>query len=147
MFKGCEDREKRPVPTEYDERLPSFAQVVVEPSDKGERYVIVVNPTHYYLSRETQQWLYFRQCAHIQMDHHTIRTQNEEPNLREEREADCWAIERMLFDEKYRFTERSISKIQRDIQELEESRERWQDVFGGPRRRVYTYDCLHKQAR
>jgi len=147
-LKGCEDLKNEPVPTEYDKRLPSFAKVVVHRSDRGERYIIVVNPTHYYLSRETQQWLYLRQCAHIRLGHdYALHAQNEEPNLREEREADCWAITTMLEDKKYGFSERGISKIQRDIDELEKNSERWRDVFGGPRRRVYTYDCLNKSAK
>ena len=149
-LEGCEDLKKQPVPTENDYNLRSFAKVVVDPFSKDEdkRYVIRVNPTHYYLSHETQLWLYFRQCAHIQLKHYsTIRAQNEEPNLREEKDADCWAIEKMLSDEQYHFTERSISKIHRDIEELASSRERWREVFGGPRRQVDTYDCVDKKAR
>jgi hypothetical protein len=48
----------------------------------------------------------------------------------------------MLGDEDSRFSERGISRIQRDVEELEYDRERWSDVFGGPRRRAYTFDCL-----
>lgn len=146
-LKGCEDLKNNPVPTEYDRRLPSFAKVVVNRSGKHEKYIIVVNPSHYYLSRETQQWLYLRQCAHIRLKHdYALHAKNEKPNLREEREADCWAITRMLKDKQYRFSERGISKIQRDIEDLARSSERWRDIFGGPRRRVYTYDCAYKKS-
>lgn len=143
-LEGCKDRESRPIPTDYDDRLASFAKVIINPSNGGEEYVIKVNPTHYYLSRETQQWLYLRQCAHIQLSHQVMRTTNNETNLREEKEADCWAIRTMLTDRKFYFSERGISKIQRDIEKLERDRQRWQEIFGGLRRRVYTNECLRK---
>lgn len=139
---GCIDPGGHPVKTKYNKRLPSFADVSIKKTRTGEQFIIVVNPVHYFLSRETQQWLYFRQCAHIHLNHETIRVKNSEPNLREERKADCWAIEHMLKDKKLRFSKRGISKIQRDIKEIERNRERWKDIFGGPRRRVYTHECI-----
>ena len=142
QLEGCTDNQGRHVPTQTDPRLESFAKVKITRSSTEDFYTILVNPTHYYLSRETQQWLYFRQCAHIKLNHQSIRVKDESQNLREERDADCWAIMEMLQNEQFNFRERQIAKIKKDIELLERERERWQDVFGAPRRNTYTYECL-----
>ena len=141
-LEGCENREHQPIPTVYEPDLRTFAKVEIIKEGDKQRYEIQVNPTYYYLSRESQQWLYLRQCANIHLDHQAMRFQSARPNLREERAADCWAIKHMSENKQFHFSERTVRTIERDLERM--NAEQWEQVFGGPRRRTDLSRCFYE---
>jgi hypothetical protein len=141
----CRDPQNRVVRTEYDTNLRVYAKVLVSPAS-GNRspYTIQVNPTHYYLSRETQQWLFYRQCGRINLKQRSIQQPNVRISVHEETAADCWAI-RYMVNEKRLITTRNIDRINRDIEMLERDSNRWRAIFGARRSRVSTMECLYNK--
>ena len=142
-LQGCIGIDDELIPSEYDPDLGVFARVIVVGSQDQPYYIIEVNPTFYFLSTLSQRWLYLRQCANINLGHQAIHGRSSRPNLREERAADCWAIEE-LADEAGFISERDVITIQRDLERLDS--EQWQRVFGGPRRRTDLSRCLYEPA-
>lgn len=145
----CEDPDGIPVRTEYDSNLPVFAEARMLP--RGEwrvaksrglsLYYIVINPERYYLGRYTQNWLYRRQCARIQMKREQISERHRQPNISEEQKADCMAVKAMQKDDSIRFSQRTIDSIERDIERLIRSK-RWGEVLAGPQRRISLKQCV-----
>lgn len=141
----CIDKEQNQrVALKHKENLKTYADVVAKRSEGKTKYTIRVNPTHYYLSRETQQWLFYRQCGRINQKHKSIKDAKARISLQEEREADCWAIDYMVNVKKL-ISVRNIDRINRDIDMLERSSERWRAIFGSRRSRVSTSECLEQK--
>jgi len=141
----CIDKEQnRPVEILHQENLKTYADVIFRKSGGKTNYIIRINPTHYYLSRETQQWLFYRQCGRINQKQNSIKDAQARISLHEEREADCWAIDYMVNVEKL-MTVRQIERINRDIEMLERNSERWRAIFGARRSRVSTSECLERK--
>jgi len=133
------------VDQEYRENLETFAEINPRRSGQGVKYTILVNPTHYYLSRETQQWLFYRQCGRINLKHNSIKDKSLRISVQEERDADCWAINQMIKERL--ISHRQIGRIKDDIYEIEPDIKRWHAIFGGRRSRVLTSECLDQQAK
>lgn len=136
----CVDRDKRPVPTRYETSKRPFAAAARPPVRKSESqspYVIYVNPDIYFLSGETQQWLYLRQCVQIQADRVVDPDNSRGINIADEEDADCLAAREML---KIKGSQRMLYSIERDIERIDERR--WSQVLYGPVRRVPLAKCL-----
>ena len=112
-----------------------------EAEEKGlSPYYIVINPERYYLGQDTQIWLYYRQCAHIQQQHSIVREDPRKPDIQDEQEADCLAIKAMESDPDIHFSKRLIDSIERDIERLIREK-RWSEVLTGPQRRISLRRC------
>lgn len=143
IFEGDERKER--VDMVYRDNLETFAEINTKDSGQVVKYTILVNPTHYYLSRETQQWLFYRQCGRINLKHDSINDKNLRISVQEERDADCWAINQMIKERLV--SSRQIGRIKDDIYEIEPDIERWHAIFGGRRSRVLTSECLEQSAK
>ena len=142
---SCTDLEHgRQVNTKPKTNLKTYADVVRKESGNKVSFTIRFNPTHYYLSRATQQWLFYRQCGRINEDHESIKYENARITLLEERRADCWAI-RYMVNELGLISARNIDRIKRDIDMLERNSDRWRAIFGSRRSRVFTSECLSQK--
>lgn len=140
----CQDPDGRQIPTRYDSSLPVFAEAQRLPREERRNnkseYIIVINPELYYLSRDTQIWLYRRQCAHIQQRHRVVSGGEKALNIRDEQQADCLAIRAMELDKKISLSSRQVDAIERDIERLTR-KNRWGEVFAGPQRRISFKRC------
>lgn len=149
---SCRDRERRAVAVLYDPTNPVFAMaarlppqdrrlrelVARRPSEQLSPYVIFINPDRYYLGRETQQWLYLRQCARISRGDQISEQGARELPIREEELADCWALRAMAEDSKTQSYLRS--SIERDMERVLRDN-RWREVLAGPQRRIALDQC------
>jgi hypothetical protein len=141
----CQDRSGLRVVTVYDTTRQYFAQAL--PMRRSEQaaarqrglspFVIYVNPSLYFLGRQTQQWLFLRQCIHIQEGHRIIQDGMRGLNMRDEVQVDCAAARAL------RTSSRTLYSIERDLQRaLREGR--WPNVLPGPQRRVSLSACTTK---
>ena len=141
----CYDTSNMKVATIYDPYVQVFAEVRRLP--KSERipasqagvssYMIYVNPERYYLGRQTQQWLYQRQCVHIIRGHAVAQSGLRGLNIKDEEVADCQAARDMS---NAGLSSRDLYSIERDIERI--AREGlWNQVLPGPQRRVSLSSC------
>ena len=122
LDESCKDAQGQRVPTDYDGSRQLFAEVDRVPARKREEakekdlseFMIVINPERWFLGRWTQQWLYFRQCGHINEEHPIIREQLRGLRIRDEEEADCWAV-RQLVEGPVKLSSRTLYAIERDM--------------------------------
>jgi hypothetical protein len=130
------------IPTQFDSSRRSFAEAAPirrSSSPRPARFVIYINPERTFLGRETQQWLYYRQCAHIVERHAVIEHGERALQIRDEEQADCWAAQRMLRGKKspppaiLYAIERDLDRVLRDG--------RWNAVLPGPQRRIALSSC------
>jgi len=143
----CQDRGGKRVRAVYDPSKQFFAQARLIPSSERRsaeerglsQYVIYVNPERYFLGRETQQWLYTRQCAHIVLEHPVVRQGERGLNLRDEVEADCWAV-REMSSGRSQLSRSAIYSIERDMERVIREN-RWSEVLPGPKRRINLSSC------
>lgn len=143
---SCQDRDGRRVLTLYNTARQYFAQAELarasERSAAAQRglsqFVIYVNPSLYFLGRQTQQWLFYRQCAHIVQGHPIARSGVRALNIRDEEQADCWAARRMGT------SPRTLYSIERDMERLLREKNRWSRVLPGPQRRIALSSCMKK---
>ena len=66
LDENCRDKANRPVSTVYSTTKTRY---FAEAGSDRSTSVIYVNPELYFLGQRTQQWLYQRQCVHIQKNH------------------------------------------------------------------------------
>lgn len=145
----CRDREKRPVPIIYSASGTRFFAEAGVPAaeDRGLRPLAIrVNPQRYYLGQRTQQWLYLRQCVHIQQDHPIVKFGERALNPLDEEESDCLAFQQMAngpvkgsspTGSSLRMVGASIeSDMERVLREG-----RWSEVLPGPQRRISFDRC------
>lgn len=155
----CRDRDKRPVPIIYTASgTRFFAEASVVPATERqaalERGVppvaIRVNPELYFLGQRTQQWLYLRQCVHIQEEHPIARLGESALNPLHEEQADCMALEQLVNSPaKGSSPSSSISSsMRRTVRASIESdmdrvlrENRWNQVLPGPQRRISFDRC------
>ena len=127
-----------------------FAEArVVPPEERSEaqrRNVpvlsIVVNPTLYFLGQRTQQWLFLRQCVHIQQ-RHRIAERGERALLPEDEErADCQALSAMIDRGLGQGSTRGalVLAIESDMERVA-GMGRWREVLPGPARRIALGKC------
>jgi hypothetical protein len=142
---NCVDRNERRVPAEFNFRQQFFA--VAAPARTGplaaSAFVIYINPERTYLGRQTQQWLYLRQCAYIAEQPQMVRGERVEQgvNLRQEEGADCWAVRELLKGGK---SPSILYSIENDMDRLTRDADRWREVLPGPQRRVMLSSCLKR---
>lgn len=148
LRENCLSARGQPVPIRYDVTIRFFAEArVIQASERAaaaERGVppaaIVVNPERYFLGERTQQWLYQRQCVHIQQGHRIAI--HGEPALEpaEEEKADCEGLRVLTKGDPaaVRMLRLSIeSDLQRVLRE-----NRWSQVLPGPPRVVAFDRCV-----
>jgi len=88
-FDACRDRDDHPIPVVIDNSI-AYAGVA---TFRSERAVILWNArTNQRLPRTEQLFIYLHECAHHVLDH----LYHSEVGVREELEADCWAIQLMV---------------------------------------------------
>lgn len=141
----CRDQQRRQVVTVYDGTRQYFAQAIS--MRRGEQtarrreqspFVIYVNPNFYFLGSQTQQWLYLRQCAHIQEGHRIVEDGVRALNMQDEVQADCAAARAL------HASVRTLYAIERDMDRaLREGR--WDKVLPGPRRRISLKSCMRSR--
>jgi hypothetical protein len=131
------------VQTQVDLRQRYFALAgpVLTGPLAGNAYVIYINPERTYLGRSTQQWLYLRQCAHIN-ERHPVLKGEQALNIRDEEAADCWAVRELL--KTSGSSSRILYSIESDMDRLLSDVNRWREVLPGPQRRVLLSSCLSK---
>jgi len=127
----------RPIQVRYESSTPVFAQA--RQSSSSSPPVIFVNPEVYFVGRETQQWLYERQCVHIQRNHAVLREGEKGLRLEDEELADCTALTAMTTGST---PNRSLrAAIESDMQRVTQDETRWRQVLPGPRRRISFQRC------
>lgn len=130
----CHDSEDRLVEARYEPSRPFFAEAV---EVRGGAYAIYINPTLYYLGNDTQQWLYLRQCAHI--NENTVGVSARRLTIGDEEEADCWAVKELK--KQSQVSSRTLYAIERDMERVVREK-RWKEVLPGPPRRISLLSCL-----
>lgn len=139
----CRDKNGASIPTQVDLRQRYFALAAKAPArgstpSSGAGLVIYINPERTYLGRQTQQWLYLRQCAHI-VDRHQVLFQGEQSlNIRDEEAADCWAAKMLTTSAG---SSRVLYSIESDMDRLAREPDRWREVLPGPQRRISFSSC------
>lgn len=150
----CRDRDMRPVPIIYTASgTRFFAEASVVPAAERQAarerglppVAIRVNPELYFLGQRTQQWLYLRQCVHIQQDHPIARLGERALTPLDEEQADCMAFQQMVNSPvKGSSSTAPMSMVQASIESdmdrvLRENR--WNKVLPGPQRRISFDRC------
>ena len=137
LNKSCEDDRGRRVNVQvrYDSSRPYFAEA--DRDSRTGRYTIYVNPELYFLGRQTQQWLYLRQCGHIVLNHRVVQDRVRGLRIEDERTADCWAARRVL---QSGGSSRTLYSIERDMERVIREN-RWGRVLPGPQRRISIRSC------
>ena len=146
----CRDKDGQPVPTRYDPAAtPHFAQARVLPmAQRAEGLMkgiplaaIHVNPERYFLGQRTQQWLYLRECVHIQREHPIARAGERGLRPEHEEEADCLALLDLAKSPRQTSSLRTLRvAIESDMERvLREGR--WRLVLPGPQRRISFDKC------
>ena len=140
----CRDRSGLRVVTVYETTRQYFAQAL--PMRRSEQAAarqrglspsaIYVNPSLYFLGRQTQQWLFFRQCVHIQQGHRIVQDGVRALNMRDEEQADCLAARMMGA------TSRTLYSIERDMERALREKDGWNRVLPGPKRRIALSSCM-----
>ncbi|MEX8520649.1 MAG: hypothetical protein AB3X44_19255 [Leptothrix sp. (in: b-proteobacteria)] len=135
LDEDCRDHNNRAIPIKYDRAATVFAEARVGYSGP----VIVINPNVYFVGRQTQQWLYQRQCVHIQQGHSVVREGEKGMLLADEESADCGALTAVAaqFSSSARTLRAAIeSDVQRAIRDGN-----WRWLFTGPQRRISLDKC------
>ena len=144
LNESCRDRGGQRVVTVYDATRQYFAQAL--PMRRSEQaaamqrglspFVIYVNPSLYFLGRQTQQWLFFRQCVHIQQGHRIVQDGVRALNMRDEEQTDCLAARMMSA------SSRTLYSIERDMERVLREKDGWNRVLPGPKRRIALSSCV-----
>lgn len=139
---NCRDKTGRPVPIVYNATKTRY---FAEASPDLSPSVIYVNPELYFLGQRTQQWLYQRQCVHIQKEH-PIATKGEQAlRPEDEEEADCLAMLELSASLAKGASQGSSLRMLRSSVESDMERllkeERWRQVLPGPQRRILFDKC------
>jgi hypothetical protein len=136
----CVGADKQPVPTRYDAAATRFfaeARIVARGMPP---VAIFVNPDRYFLGERTQQWLYQRQCVHIQQGHRIAFEGERGLQPEDEEKADCEGLRTLIQAEPpaARMLRQSIeSDMQRVLRE-----NRWPQVLPGPQRLIAFDRCV-----
>lgn len=140
---SCGETKGARVQTRVDPRQRYFAVAgqAFTGSTPTNAYEIRINPERTYLGKATQEWLYLRQCAHINLRHEVLRGEQGR-KLRDEEEADCWAVQELI--KKSGTSSRILYSIESDMERVVNNAERWREVLPGPPRRVQLSSCLRK---
>lgn len=133
---GCRDRQGREVRVRYDSRFETFAEARLGPPGPA---VIYINPDVYFVGSETQQWLYERQCIHIQRDDPVIRDGERGLKLEDEERVDCLAL-KVMTDQRPSSARTLRSSIESDIGRAMKE-DKWRRLLPGPPRRVLLQRC------
>ena len=120
-----------------DESLEGFARAEVR-DESPEHFMIRVNPYRYSYGRDMMQWLFYRQCAHIELGHALHMIGTPEANVPEEIQADCWATRAITSMSKLGY--RILQNIDRDLKRM-----RIWDPSLGPPRAIDLFGCQHKE--
>ncbi|WP_372528467.1 hypothetical protein [Piscinibacter sp.] len=146
----CLDRENKPVPTRYDPAATRFfaeARVLSaterrEGLEKGvPPAAIYVNPELYFLGQQTQQWLFLRQCIHIQRDHLIAKAGERGLRPEDEEQADCLALRELTRSPSQSSSMRTLrASIESDMERVLRE-DRWRQVLPGPQRRISFDKC------
>jgi len=122
--------------TRYD---PSATRQFAEARRNGGTITIFVNPERYFLGQRTQQWLYQRQCVHVQGNHAVVNS-GRDLRLEDEVQADCQALRQMLMTNDQGSSKTLRISIEGDMERvLREGR--WSQVLPGPQRKVLFDRC------
>jgi hypothetical protein len=89
LFEACRDRDNRPIPGVVDNTMTHAGVATVQ---NGHPVILWNSHTNGRLSQTEQLYIYLHECAHHALGHlyHTG------VDARNEREADCWAIQLMV---------------------------------------------------
>lgn len=141
LDENCHDTSNRRVPTRYDVAATNyFAEARVD----GLSATIYINPDRYFLGQRTQQWLYQRQCVHIQKGHAIARPGERTPSTpkpEDEVEADCLAMREMANSPAQGSSIRtSRAAVESDMERVLKE-DRWRQVMPGPQRRISFDKC------
>jgi hypothetical protein len=128
------------VPTQYNVSQKYFAEAgpLRSSMQRTDRvYVIYINPERTFLGRQTQQWLYLRQCAHIVAGHRVISAGERGLTIQDEEAADCWAAREISQGGS---ASKTLYGIESDMERLVRDG-RWSEVLPGPERRISLVSC------
>ena len=123
------------VPVQYDGSRRYFAEAGLPRGSMPRSsvvYVIYINPERTYLGRQTQQWLYLRQCAHINDQHKVVTAGASALSIRDEEAADCSAARRISPEG---LSSKTLYGIESDMGRVVREG-RWGEVLPGPERRI-----------
>jgi hypothetical protein len=145
LDENCHDKSNRRVPTRYDVAATNyFAEARVD----GQSAAIYINPDRYFLGQRTQQWLYQRQCVHIQKDHAIAKPDDRgqkpgerAPKPEDEEEADCLAMREMANSPAQGSSVRTLRAAVESDMERVLKEDRWRQVMPGPQRRISFDKC------
>jgi hypothetical protein len=142
LDENCRDGNNRPVPVRYDTGVSVFAEArLARPGSPSTAPVIIhVNPDVYFVGRETQQWLYQRQCVHIRQNHSVVRDGERGLRLADEEQADCAALAVAGLSSSASSSRALRASIESDMQRA--SRDgKWHRLLPGPQRRISLDRC------
>ena len=143
LNEDCRDRNNRPVPVRYDTSVSVFAEArPARPGSSGAAPVIIhVNPDVYFVGRQTQQWLYRRQCVHILENHSVVRDGEKGLRLADEEQADCAALAAVAGPSSSPASSRAVrASIESDMQRASRD-DKWHRLLPGPQRRISLERC------
>lgn len=136
LSETCRGRDNQPVPSRYDAKARYFAEAQPRPP------LILINPEIYFIGRQTQQWLYLRQCVHLQRQHAILQSGERGLSLDDEEKADCGAAQELLKSGAFGSNTRTLLySIESDI-ERALKQDRWRQLLPGPQRRIALSACL-----
>lgn len=145
----CRGRDNQPVPTRYDPNARFFAEARIAPAAEREAaarrgvplVAIHINPEIYFIGRQTQQWLYLRQCVHLQKQHRILQSGERGLSLDEEEAADCGAAQALTRSAPPGTNTRTLFySIESDIERALKL-DRWRQLLPGPQRRIVLANC------
>lgn len=139
--------DKREIGPRYDATATRyFAEArVIGSGGSGAAVEIVVNPTIYFLGQRTQQWLFLRQCVHLQKNHDIVRGGERAMLIEQELEADCQAVRDLAGSTTAQQSIGSSARtlrvsIESDMERLLRDKQ-WSAVLPGPQRRISFDKC------
>jgi hypothetical protein len=137
----CLGLDRQRVPTRYETAGQYFAEARM--GTRGETAtVIYINPDRYFLGQRTQQWLYLRQCAHIQLRHAIVNGGERALRLENEERADCVAFSNLVKDPSQGASAGMLrASIESDMDRLLKEERMWRQVLPGPVRRISFDRC------
>ena len=135
LSETCRGPDNRPVPTRYDVKVRFFAEAQAKPP------AILVNPEIFFIGRQTQQWLYLRQCVHLRLQHRIVQQGERALSLDEEELTDCLAAKELAASKEFGSNARTLMySIESDI-ERALKQDRWRQLLPGPQRRIALSNC------
>lgn len=146
LRENCVGPDQQPVRTVYSaSSTVYFAEArMVRPEERPEAVArgvplvaIYVNPERYFLGERTQQWLYQRQCVHLQQRHRIATEGVRALDPADEARADCEGL-RALAQADPKAARMVRLSIESDMQRLLRDG-RWSQVLPGPQR-VIAFD-------